>query len=64
MLLHMPPVQARLLHRLRWLFEGLGTLLPGTGGLLVMEVEKQIYAGIAEKASNKATKGVWVPAAG
>lgn len=64
MLLHMPPVQARLLHRLRWLFEGLGTLLPGTGGLLVMEVEKQIYAGIAEKASNKATKVVWVPAAG
>ena len=59
-----PPLQSRLLLKAATVFEWLAWLLPRAGGVLVMEVEKQIYAGLAEPVHKKAAKIVWVPAAG
>lgn len=62
--IYMPPTQARLwLKAARW-FEWLNWVLPRSGGVVVMEVEKQIYAGLAEPVGKRSAKVVWVPATG
>lgn len=51
--LYLPPLQARpVLAAADVLEKGLGWLLPGFGGLLVMEAGKQIYAPLLTKARN------------
>lgn len=37
-------------------------VLPGVGGVVAMEVEKQIYAGVREPARKSAANLVWIPA--
>lgn len=61
-LLYTPPVQWKLVLRLARLCEVLGMLMPWAGGIVLMEVEKQIYAGVRE-AKRKTMHGtVWIPA--
>lgn len=47
--LHTPPLRPRSIARFASLFEMIGkSLMPRLGGVIVLEVEKQIYAGIKE----------------
>ncbi len=61
-LLHTPPFQSKLMLRMARIFEGIGMLLPFTGGLILLEAEKQIYAGVRETKRKATASTVWIPA--
>ncbi len=63
MVLKTPPVQWKLMLRFARVWEVLGALLPWTGGMVLMEVEKQIYAGVRETKRKHTQATVWIPAA-
>lgn len=59
--LYAPPVRWRWMLRCAGVLETLGRiLLPGFGGVIVMEVEKQIYATVAPKARAE-MRGLFMP---
>ncbi|MBN67493.1 MAG: hypothetical protein CMM94_08025, partial [Rickettsiales bacterium] len=60
--LFFPPSNRRFLLRLIPLFQWLGRLVPMTGGVILMEAEKQIYASITEPVKRKRPKRVFAPA--
>lgn len=62
MLLKTPPLQWKLVLRLARLWEMLGALLPWSGGIVLMEVEKQIYAGVRDAKRKHQPATVWIPA--
>jgi hypothetical protein len=60
--LYAPPLQWTLVRKLAPVLEVLGFLLPFSGGVIAMEVEKQIYAGIRETKRKNTPAVVWIPA--
>jgi hypothetical protein len=62
-LVFLPPVTSQALFKIAPIIEGVCRwVLPGTGGVVAMEVEKQIYAGVREPVRKSATNLVWIPA--
>ncbi len=61
-LLNTPPIHWKLLLRGARAFEIMGLLMPWAGGIVLMEVEKQIYAGVRETKRKQASTTVWIPA--
>lgn len=61
-LLHLPPLHWKPLLRLARAFEFMGIFFPWTGGIVLMEVEKQIYAGARETKRRGVQATVWIPA--
>lgn len=61
-LVFLPPYQSPLLIRLAPWFEWIGAwVIPRAGGIVMMEIEKQIYAGVREPVRKTSKKIQWVP---
>lgn len=63
MLLKTPPVQWKWMAKIARVAEIAGVVCPWMGGVVLMEVEKQIYAGVRETKRKQAHATVWIPAA-
>ena len=58
--LYAPPSMHPFWIKAWWVFEAIGSLLlPRSGGVFVIEVEKQIYAAVGERARKAATQTAW-----
>lgn len=60
--LYLPPYQSKILLRIAPWLEWIGAwILPHAGGVVMMEIEKQIYAGIREPLKKSGKKIAWYP---